>query len=301
MLSLPAFQYFIDHGVETYLIARSKIQSDLAVRIGVDGYCDEIDYAIDSNPGGGSELLDGITINLRYHPVQTNYWWGSEKFARDYPSYKINDILATICRDYGFCPDFNDLTKLRFDEVPGLSKTVVLIPGSDGPHKLWNKRGWIRLSELTMEQGFDVIVLGQPECSAAVLELIDAGIPWRATPAVGDAVDVLSSCAAAIGLDTGLTHIATQQHIPTVFLTKSNPIYIRPQEYVAVIESARCQEACDKKFLEGATNEIVDFNDPAAGFKSWDCVAPESQRCMTAITPDAVLAKLQSLVPARRS
>src|SRR5262249_44570738 len=108
------------------------------------------------------ELLDGSTINLRYHPIQTDYWWGSEKFARDYPGYKINDILATICRDYGFWPHFNELTKLRFDEVPGLSKTVALIPGSDGPHKLWNKQGWIKLSEQIGAEGLDVFCSVNP-------------------------------------------------------------------------------------------------------------------------------------------
>ena len=41
------------------------------------------------------------------------------------------------------------------------------------------------------------------------------GVPEVVAPTPGEAVDVLSSCRAVVGVDTGLTHIAVQQGTPT--------------------------------------------------------------------------------------
>ena len=45
-------------------------------------------------------------IDLRDHPLQRDFWWGSAAFAAEFGPMNINDILDRICRDFGINADF---------------------------------------------------------------------------------------------------------------------------------------------------------------------------------------------------
>jgi ADP-heptose:LPS heptosyltransferase len=171
---------------------------------------------------------------------------------------------------------------------------IAFIPGSDGTHKHWRTESWRRLAQMLSERGWNIVVLGEPERCGAVQELIDTGLRWRQTATIGDAVDILSCCSAAIGVDTGLTHIAAQQSTPTVALYKQGSIYYRPYPHTRSIESQPCAEPCSKKFLSRAINKITSFGtefDP----QPWTCEIPSAERCMSTITPDEVLSSLEQV------
>ena len=75
VVSLQAVQTLIDQGGQTYLIARSQCQSELAMRVqGLAGTVLERDF--DSSNLAPADLY----LNLREHPLQKNYWWGSPEF-----------------------------------------------------------------------------------------------------------------------------------------------------------------------------------------------------------------------------
>lgn len=289
VVSLPVLQYFIDRGDETYFVIRSDLQRGIAERVhGLSGSIEE-------------SLLDSVSIqqanrviNLRDHPLQTNYWWGSQKFAASYPGFQINDILREICKDFDCDPDFNRLVPLRSTKLPTLQKTVVFVPGSDGAHKHWSTESWLALRKLFRDSGIPVAIIGQPQSNEAVEALVRSNVPWIETPDLGNAVDVLSSCRACVGVDTGLTHIAVQQNIPTLLLCKRSPIYYRPYAHTAVLEAAPCIAACEAKFLEGAINDVVEFTTEFE-HRPWDCEADREQRCMNSIAPHAVLGAFNSL------
>src|ERR1700674_2050017 len=74
VVSLPAIQALIHRGracgEEVWLVARSPAQSLLAGRItGLAGTVDEGSF----NPRPG----DGRFVDLRDHPIQRDFWWGS--------------------------------------------------------------------------------------------------------------------------------------------------------------------------------------------------------------------------------
>lgn len=295
VVSLPVVQFFIDRGDETHFVVRSHLQAGLVERI--DGLAGAIDEkALDVEQFESTRSRTGKwLLNLREHPIQTNYWWGSLEFERDYTNHKINDILKIICHDAGIEPKFDRLVPLNCFWKKGMKRTIAFVPGSDGTHKHWRTESWVRLAQMLSEGGWNIIGLGEPEHCEAVRELIDAGLPWQQTATVGDAVDVLSSCAAAVGVDTGLTHIAVQQGTPTVALYKRNSIYYRPYSHALIIEAEPCAESCREKFLARAINKITSFT-PDFEHKPWTCEVPEAERCMSTITPEAVFSKVEQAV-----
>src|SRR5437899_1987279 len=96
VVSLPAIQALIargrDEGVGTWLVARSAGQAALADRIaGLSGWVDEASFDRDDR--------DGRFVDLRDHPLQRDWWWGSPEFEDAFGPISINDILSRICAD----------------------------------------------------------------------------------------------------------------------------------------------------------------------------------------------------------
>src|ERR1700722_13155094 len=89
VVSLPVAQALIaegrDRGDETWLVSRSRSQALLASRItGLSGWIDEADL----EPGLSGDRL----VDLRDHPLQRDYWWGSPAFEAAYGPLGINEI-----------------------------------------------------------------------------------------------------------------------------------------------------------------------------------------------------------------
>src|SRR5690348_7018014 len=91
VVSLPAIQALVNENARLWLVARAPSQRLLAERIaGLAGVVDEA--GLTRRPG--DRLID-----LRDHPLQRDYWWGSAAFAAEFGRLNINDILDRICRD----------------------------------------------------------------------------------------------------------------------------------------------------------------------------------------------------------
>ena len=103
VVSLPAIQALIaqgrHHGDETWLVTRSVAQARLAERIaGLAGWVDEESFDRDHH--------DGRLVDLRDHPLQRDWWWGSAEFEDAFGPLSINDVLGRICADFGIDADF---------------------------------------------------------------------------------------------------------------------------------------------------------------------------------------------------
>src|ERR1700722_14583950 len=87
VVSLPAAQALIEEGGrdgdETWLVARSPSQRLLAPRIaGLSGCLDEAAL-------GRTDPRDRL-VDLRDHPLQRDFWWGSSRFTDAFGVLDIN-------------------------------------------------------------------------------------------------------------------------------------------------------------------------------------------------------------------
>jgi hypothetical protein len=285
VVSLPVIQAVIAEGAgrgdKTWLVARSSSQAALAERIaGLAGCLPEED--LPSLPG------DARLVDLRDHPLQRDYWWGSPRFEAAFGALDINQILARIAGDLGIRADFTRPRPLERRMLPSLCRTVLLVADTDGPAKVWAAEKWSLLAG-QLRGRFDVRYVTR---SGADSPLCGSGIPDVAAETPGEAVDVLSSCRAVIGVDTGLTHIAVQQGTPTVTICRHNSVFFRPWPHARALRGAPCDDACL------AADEAASYNDRVSlrGFHWQPRRCPVGGRCLSELAPAQAVALLDDIL-----
>lgn len=234
VVALPALEWLTAQGAQTYLVARGPRQLGF-------------DYAIPALAGVVREPEvppDAHYINLRDHSIQRNYDWYSEAFERDYPNFRINEIMATICRDKGIKADFATLPKLVFRPQAAAKDKVILVPGTTSDFKALPSSTWRALVALLRSEHISPLILGEPDRSAVVADLIADGIPHLGTPVIQDAIDIISSSRGCISVDTGLMHIAVQQNVPTVAVFNSVHTYYRAAAHCQPVFAPACAREC---------------------------------------------------------
>jgi len=283
VVSLPAIQALIargrDHGVETWLVARSVAQARLADRIvGLTGWVGEESFDRDDH--------DGHFVDLRDHPLQRDWWWGSAEFEDAFGTLSINDILSRICADFGIPADFTRPTPLATLPRPELSSCVILVTESDGASKQWSVDRWRALADGLRARELDMRLLTRDE---AAPEMSALGIAEARAPSPPGALDVLAAARAVIGIDTGLTHLAVQQGTPTVTICRAPAVYVRPWPHAAAVVGDPCDDACIAGEKEYAYNDRVDLR----GFRPQPRICPVGGRCLDSVQPEDVLAALE--------
>jgi Glycosyltransferase family 9 (heptosyltransferase) len=286
VVSLPAVHSLLEHcgsgGGETWLVARSDGQVALASRIsGLSGCVDE--GVLDRRPRDGDRVVD-----LRDHPLQRDHWWGSAEFDAAYGPLSINDILARICEDFDIEVDLSWPRPLFSLPRPELEGTVVLVAETDSSAKRWAPEGWVAVAHGLRSGGARVVQMTRdrpgPEMEATGIEAVRCPTP-------GDAVDVLSSCAAVVGVDTGMTHVAVQQGTPTVAIYRPRPVYFRPWPHCRAVVGDECDEACVTLERAYAYNDRVRLS--GFGWSPRPC--PVGGRCLAGVTPERVLGAMEEL------
>jgi Glycosyltransferase family 9 (heptosyltransferase) len=285
-VSLPAIQAFIaqnrHNGDETWLIARSLAQARLADRIaGLTGWLEEESFDRVEH--------DGRFVDLRDHPLQRDWWWGSAEFEDAFGALSINDILIRICADFGIHADFTRPIPLTALPRPELSASVLLVTESDGPSKQWSVDRWKTLTDTLCARGHDVRQVVRDE---AAPEMRALGIAEARAPSPGDALDMLGAASAVIGIDTGLTHLAVQQGTPTVTICRAPAVFLRPWPHARAVVGDRCDEACIAAAKEYAYNARVDLR----GLRWQPRMCPVGGRCLDSVQPEHVLGALEDLL-----
>lgn len=284
VVSLPAIQALIargrDHGVETWLVAHSVAQARLADRIvGLTGWVGEESFDRDDH--------DGHFVDLRDHPLQRDWWWGSAEFEDAFGRLSINDILSRICADFGIPADFTRPTPLAALPRPELSSCVILVTESDGASKQWSVDRWRALADGLRARDLDMRLLTRDE---AAPEMRALGIAEARAPSPRGALDVLGAARAVIGIDTGMTHLAVQQGTPTVTICRPPAVYVRPWPHAGAVVGDPCDDACIAAEKEYAYNDRVDLR----GFRRQPRICPVGGRCLDSVQPEDVLAALES-------
>jgi len=286
VVSLPAIQALIHgrraHGHEVWLVARSPAQTLLAERItGLAGCVDEGSF--------DPSREDGRFVDLRDHQLQRDFWWGSASFVRAFGALDINGILGRICDDFGIDADLGTPLALEAGARPEFRDTVLFVTDTDGPAKVWAPEKWVVLAAEVRNLGLDVghVVRGQVP---SVLRAM--GIPDVAAATPGDAVDVLTSCRAVVGIDTGLTHIAAQQGTATITICRQDTVFFRPWPHCRAVSGGPCDPACTALEKTYAYNERVDLR----GFQWEPRTCPVGGSCLDPIGPTRVLEVLRELL-----
>jgi Glycosyltransferase family 9 (heptosyltransferase) len=264
---------------ETWLVARSAAQVALAARIdGLTGSIDETAF----EPASAS----GRFVDLRDHPLQRDYWWGSPEFDRAVGPLSINDILQRICADFGIDADFSHPVPVCASGDPDLGDSVLFVIETDGPTKRWPAERFAAVGRWIRERGGDVrhLVRATPDPTLSAM-----GVPAMVAPTPGAAVDALTSCRAVVGIDTGLTHVAVQQGTPTLTLCRDRPVYFRAWPHSRVVIGSACVEVCRALERDLAYNSRVDLG----GFRPPVRTCPVGTPCMDSITAESVIAALE--------
>ena len=158
-------------------------------------------------------------------------WFYQRRYpiARDQHAVLRNRQLAAAALDYSLAPlslDYGIAT-------PGLQKiqsnatTATLITATSRDDKLWHEQDWIALGTALQQQGIaSMLPAGNPiERNRA--ERIAAEIPHaRILPpmSVAELATAFSTARLAVGVDTGLTHLACALNIPTLAIyTATDP------------------------------------------------------------------------------
>ena len=284
VVSLPAIQALCvgrRRAEETWLLARSPAQTRLAPRItGLAGCVDEDSF----HPDDCDRLVD-----LRDHPVQRDFWWGSAEFEAAFGRLDINDILQRICTDMGIEADFSRPVPLDARPRPELGDCVLLVTETDGEDKNWPAERWAAVAAGLVAMGLEVRQVTRSGCSSAMRA---TGITELPVPTPGDAVDVLTSCRAVVGVDTGLTHIAVQQGTPTVHICRRGSVYFRPWDHCRVLRGDRCTPECLAAESAYAYNERVSLR----GWRPEPRACPSGSPCLGRATPARALALLGELL-----
>src|ERR1700722_9013011 len=268
-------------GTETWLVTRSHGQAALAERVsGLAGTVAEGDIAICE-----SDAL----VDLRDHPLQRDYWWGSPEFAAAYGPLSINDIIARIGADLGVVGDFSVPAPLESKHRPDAESLVLFVADADGTTKRWAVERWVDLATALGRRGLDVAVVTRGKGGNA---LVDRGLAGFVASTPGEVVDVLSACRAVVGVDTGLTHIAAQQGTPTVTLCRTPAVYFRSWPHTRLVAGSACDPACQRVEKAYAYNERVDLS----GMHPPPRVCPVNSACLDVIEPDSVLNTLSEFL-----
>ena len=290
VVSLPAIQALIargpDDGDEIWLVTRSVAQAQLAARIdGLAGWVDEdaFDRNGDCN-GHGARVVD-----LRDHPLQRDWWWGSPEFEDAFGTLSINDILHRICADFGIDADFTRPIPLAARPRPEFSSSAVLVTDSDGPSKHWPADRWRSLANGLRSRGLEPRLITRDK---AALEKRALEIPEARASSPGDALDVLGAAAAVVGIDTGLTHLAVQQGTPTVTICRAPAVFFRPWPHARAAIGGRCDETCIALEGDRAYNARVDLR----GLRWQPRTCPAGARCLESVQHHDVLRALDDLL-----
>jgi hypothetical protein len=261
-----------------WLVARAPSQRLLAERIeGLAGVVDEATFT----RRAGDRYID-----LREHPLQRDFWWGSAEFEAAFGNMNINDILERICTDRGVNADFSRPIPLEAQPRTDLERTVLLVHETDGIAKSWPIDRWAEVVAILRADGHDVAHVTRGNRDSP-LDVLDIPAVVASTPPA--AVDTLSGCRAVIGVDTGLTHIAVQQGTPTVTICRRSSVYVRPWRHSAALRGSNCTDLCRAEEVNHAYNRMVSFR----SFRPVPRSCPSESACLSGTRAEDAVALLR--------
>lgn len=152
--------------------------------------------------------------------------------------------------------------RLAEDGVSG--PYTVLLPFTTRPQKHWIEGRWAALADrLAAETGQPVVLAGGPDDRAAAARIAGQTTDERVVNLAGElglaeSVALVQGAARAVGVDTGLTHVAVAAGAPTVALFGSTRPYLHtPSPRARVLYSALACSPCRRSPTCGGTFDCM--------------------------------------------
>jgi len=120
-------------------------------------------------------------------------------------------LIAPDTADYAWLPE---------------TKYVVFFHGTAGAAKKWPAHDWITLGKHLQQRGYPILLAWGNAIEHLEAEQLAAHIPWATVlPKLSmmEAIGLAQRAALAVGVDTGLTHIAAAYGTPTVEIYAASP------------------------------------------------------------------------------
>ena len=169
-------------------------------------------------PGGRRIALGNRTTGSSYESPTR---WVAHQVINIPPRINAVDRARVLCAHaLDYRPDGPEFYGLRAQAPQAAASTIALVHGTSRDDKLWPQDHWIALGRRLIDQGHS---LALPHGSDAERERAQAlaaqlGAAAQAWPRLdlGALTDRLAACAGVIGVDSGLSHIATALDLPHV-------------------------------------------------------------------------------------
>ncbi|MDX2107261.1 MAG: glycosyltransferase family 9 protein [Candidatus Melainabacteria bacterium] len=298
LVSLPGLLTLVRTGEPTFLIIRSPKQEQVAELIpGLSGAIREPDFH------AKVKRSDDIFVNMRDHPLQTEAIFGSDAYFEKNGPLNIVDLCRQICFDL-IERDLKIPLQFEYEPFPYKKNSasfhkVIFIPGSAGRFKCWPLDSWLNLYKALSSRGLECIVIGQPDKSPEVLELLeytkDLGLAHVKTPTLKDAIDVISSASAVISVDTGLMHLSVQQQKPTIAMHLKRSIFIRPENNCISIIAEDCIPECLTWTQNDGPSKSINF-ETYAEIEFNPCYGQQNCKRIAEIEFERVLSEYEKLM-----
>ena len=171
----------------------------------------------------------GYDKNSAREPLASHFYNTSHKVSRSLHAVERNRALAALALGYpvpNYLPDYG-IQASGMTELTLKTPYVVGLHGTSRDSKLWPTEHWIALGRELAEQQLNLLL---PWASAAELQRAQkiAAALGNATvlpkQSIAELATVISKAQAAVGVDTGLSHLSVALSIPTVAIyTDTDP------------------------------------------------------------------------------
>ena len=171
----------------------------------------------------------GYAADSAREPVAAHFYDRHFRVSRDLHAVVRNRQLVAAALGYSLHgePDYGiDVAPAKFDWLPH-RPYVVFLTATSRDDKLWPEASWLALGQQLNSLGYGVVLPGGSAVERERASRLAAGIPGAiAAPAMNipELASLLAGGRAAVGVDTGLTHLAVALKVPTVALyTATDP------------------------------------------------------------------------------
>ena len=173
--------------------------------------------------------LSGYAADSAREPIAARFYDRHFSIAKDQHAVVRNRQLAAAALDYRLegAPDYGiAAAPAGFDWLPA-APYVVFLTATSRDDKLWPEVHWQTLGQHLHTQGYTAVLPGGSSIERERATRLAAAIPgaMAAPPmTIPQLAALLAGSKAAIGVDTGLTHLAVGLKVPTVALyTATDP------------------------------------------------------------------------------
>ena len=163
-------------------------------------------------------------------PIASQFY--NKTYAISYQQHAVsrNRTLAALSLGYApptNAPDYGIHATANSTEIPS-KPFVIALHGTSRDSKLWSTEHWINLGKALKNQSLNLLLpwsnpaeLGRAELIANTLE--NAIVLPKSS--IAELAAVISQAKAAVGVDTGLSHLAAALNITTIAIyTDTNPV-----------------------------------------------------------------------------